>query len=606
MRPLYGSRLSMTVATAALFLAFFSPQATAAQKVPIHFESYHGYTATADYLKTVAKAYSGITDLLEIGKSTMGRPIYVLVVSNQKNGATHGNEYTGTEVCLYIIDKLVSGYGEDETVTRMVDKNTFYICPVINPDGVFNSVERGIPQRANSMNRDEDGDGKRGEDPEAGIDLNRNFPEGWFTEDGFSGGTGDYPTSAPETHAVAEFFSNHRNILMGQFYHTSGGFTFRPMGTAPHSTMNPLDVAVFDFVMGKKYLEIIGEDVPEAWEKPQLLNQFKGKLKETNANTYAQQRGYVLPRGWRVSYDEDRDRRYSYGMATDWAYKQYGIYSITTELWNPLKDIPGLPEIKGASDSTERALLAYQDAEYGGKLFRAWKPFKHPDLGEGEIGGWLPQHRVNNALPGKPLVEVCDKHWRFELFRAELLPDITITKADTRLLSTTAGSGKATVSTSGDTVTIKKGKSGNSVKIIEVTAVIENRGKLATHIAEGAQLSCLREDVVWLLGDPEKVRFLQGTPYQILGVLDGTLTIPGVGGQRAAAPPDQAQSRMMMFYPAAPMGFRRGPSYRPTEVKEGGAGREVKWVIAVEGTTPLKIVVSSQKGGTAVLDLKVR
>ncbi|MBU1473437.1 MAG: hypothetical protein KJ768_01005, partial [Acidobacteria bacterium] len=405
MRPLYGSRLSMTVATAALFLAFFSPQATAAQKVPIHFESYHGYTATADYLKTVAKAYSGITDLLEIGKSTMGRPIYVLVVSNQKNGATHGNEYTGTEVCLYIIDKLVSGYGEDETVTRMVDKNTFYICPVINPDSVFNSVERGIPQRANSMNRDEDGDGKRGEDPEAGIDLNRNFPEGWFTDDGFAGGTGDYPTSAPETHAVAEFFSNHRNILMGQFYHTSGGFTFRPMGTAPHSTMNPLDVAVFDFVMGKKYLEIIGEDVPEAWEKPQLLNQFREKLKKTNANKYAQ---------------------------------QYGIYSITTELWNPLKDIPGLPEIKGASDSTERALLAYQDEEYGGKLFRAWKPFKHPDLGEGEIGGWLPQHRVNNALPGKPLVEVCDKHWRFELFRAELLPDITITKADTRLLSTTA------------------------------------------------------------------------------------------------------------------------------------------------------------------------
>ena len=423
----------------------------------------------------------------------------------------------------------------------MVDKNTFYICPVINPDGVFNSVERGIPQRANSMNRDEDGDGKRGEDPEAGIDLNRNFPEGWFTDDGFSGGTGDYPTSAPETHAVAEFFSNHRNILMGQFYHTSGGFTFRPMGTAPHSTMNPLDVAVFDFVMGKKYLEIIGEDVPEAWEKPQLLNQFKRKLKETNANAYAQPRGYALPRGWRVSYDEDRDLRYSYGMATDWAYKQYGIYSITTELWNPLKDIPGLPEIKGASDSTERerALLAYQDEEYGGKLFRAWKPFKHPDLGEGEIGGWLPQHRVNNALPGKPLVEVCDKHWRFELFRAEILPDITITKADTRLLSTTAGSGKATVSTSGDTVTIKKGKFGNSVKIIEVTAVFENRGKLATHIAEGAQLSCLREDVVWLLGDPEKVRPTGSGPVpddDVLprrshGVPPGT-ELPSDGGQR--------------------------------------------------------------------------
>ncbi|MCJ7681918.1 MAG: M14 family metallopeptidase [Candidatus Aminicenantes bacterium] len=709
MRRLYGSRLLVTVVTATLILTCFSLPATAAQKVPIQFESYHGYTATADYLKTVAKTYPEITELLEIGESTMGRPIYVLVVSNQKNGFTidalvnlrnkrkegvknvpalkpyqgkpghwiggaiHGNEYTGSEVCLYIIDKLVSGYKEDETITRMVDKNAFYICPVINPDGVFNSVERGIPQRANSMkkdddgdgkinedgpddldgdghitlfrykdpkgmsvmddkdprlmirlrqeektdrprysvvpeDRDNDGDGKRGEDPESGIDLNRNFPEGWFTDDGFAGGSGDYPTSAPETHAVAEFFSNHRNILMGQFYHTSGGFTYRPMGTAPHSTMNPRDVAVFDFIMGKKYLEIIGEDVPEAWEKPRLLNQVKEKLKETNANKYAQQRGYLLPHGWRVSYDENRDRRYSYGMATDWAYKQYGIYSITTELWNPVKDIPGFPEITGESIYLERqrALLAYQDKEYGGKLFRAWKPFKHPELGAGEIGGWLPQHHPNNALPGKPLLEVCDKHWRFELFRAELLPDIVITKADTRLLSTSAGGGTATASTSGDTVTIQKGKSGESVKIIEITAVIENKGKLATHIAEGAQLSCLREDVVWLLGDPGKVDFLQGTPYQILGVLDGTLAIPGVGGQRASASSDQAPSRRMMFYPGAPLGFRRGPSYRPVEVKEGGTRREVKWVVAVKGTTPLKIVVSSQKGGTAVLDLKVK
>ena len=40
-------------------------------------------------------------------------------------GATHGNEFTGTEVCLYTIDKLVSGYGTDEKITRFVDDQTF-------------------------------------------------------------------------------------------------------------------------------------------------------------------------------------------------------------------------------------------------------------------------------------------------------------------------------------------------------------------------------------------------------------------------------------------------------------------------------------------------
>jgi hypothetical protein len=32
----------------------------------------------------------------------------------------------------------------------------------------------------------------------------------------------------------------------------------------------------------------------------------------------------------------------------------------------------------------------------------------------------------------------------------------------------------------------------------------------------------------------------------------------------------------------------------------------VKWLVAVEGDTPLKVVVTSQKGGTAVKDLAVR
>ena len=60
----------------------------AAQKVPITFDDYHGYPATAKYLKDVAAAYPQITALLEIGQSTMGRPIYVLVVSNMKTGTT--------------------------------------------------------------------------------------------------------------------------------------------------------------------------------------------------------------------------------------------------------------------------------------------------------------------------------------------------------------------------------------------------------------------------------------------------------------------------------------------------------------------------------------
>jgi hypothetical protein len=50
----------------------------------------------------------------------------------------------------------------------------------------------------------------------------------------------------------------------------------------------------------------------------------------------------------------------------------------------------------------------------------------------------------------------------------------------------------------------------------------------------------------------------------------------------------------------------RGQRFQPTQVTQGGTKRKVKWLIAVEGNTPLKIVVTSQKGGTKVKNLSVK
>ncbi len=700
--------IRFSILVGVLLLAALSVQAT--QKVPIDFDGYHGYTNTVKYLRQVAQAYPNITKLMEIGKSTMGRPIFLLVISNMQTGttidahvplrnirregvknvtpqqpyqgkpghlitgATHGNEFTGSEVCLYTIDKLVSGYGSDETITRLLDQKTFYILPIINPDGVFNSVERGISQRQNSMikdddgdgninedgwddlngdgkitsfryknnngryiiddqdprimvllqrgdktekdrymvimeDKDNDGDGKRGEDPEAGIDLNRNYGEGWFRDDGFAGGSGDYAFSAPESRAVAEFLTNHTNVLMAQNYHTSGGFTYRPMGTAPHPRLHPKDVAVLDFIMGKKYLEIIRQEVPKAWQNPQDLDKFREELKKTSQNKYAIQRGYVLPRGWRVSYNEDQDRRYSYGMATDWMYAQYGVFAITTELWNPSQDIPGFPEITGDNvrQQVERELMKYQDAQYGGKLFVPWTKFTHPELGEGEIGGMLPIYR-SNALPGDPLRKVCEDHWQFELFRAGLLPEVEITSAKAEVLYTANSAKEAQASVKGDQVTIQKGASKGKLKVVKITATIDNQGKLATHVGGGAQLAGNREDVVWLLGDRDKLNFLQGTPYQILGVLEGTQQIPGYRGGRPTPTEEEGpQGRRMSFYPPGyPMPMRFGQRPSATRAEGSGPSRTATWIVTVEDDTPLKIVVTSQKGGTKVKEIQVQ
>ncbi len=693
---------------AACLLLGLAPSALA-QKVKITFDDFHGFTGTVDYLKKVAAAYPEITELREIGRSTLDRPIYVLVISNMRtgttvdkhvalrnprqenvqnvtpmkpyqgkpghwiDGGTHGNEFTGTEVCLYIIDKLLAGYGSNPEITRLVDDNTFYICPMVNPDGVYNSVEGSISQRQNwqiedtdkdgkvnedgpddlngdglitqfrykdpegrfvqhdkdprvmvrleanqttakerwsviQEDKDNDGDGQRGEDSGRGIDVNRNFPEGWFRDDDSQGGQGYYPSSSPEAHAILEFFTNHTNILMVQSFHTSGGFTYRPFARWPDSRIDPKDLAVYDRVMGKKYLELIGDEVPEAWRERREAAPEQARQARPQAGPAGP------PRGWRPPYNEAQKTPYGYGIFMDWAYGQFGAWAMSTELWNWQKDTKGIPGYAGENDRAlwESAYITHQEKAFGGKRFVPWQKYVHPELGEGEIGGWVSKYSTGNAIPGETLIGICETHWQFELFKALMLPRMEIADAKAKVLYTTNSAGTATVQQQGDTITIKKDRDGGRYKIVEVTATIKNTGQLATQVARGAQLEGNREDVVWLIGDRDRVKFLQGSPWMRLGVIEGTMPIPEPQGRTAEAP--QAGAPRTPATPATPgppmMPGPQRPGRTPAAeqelVKQDGNSREVTWVVAVEGDAPLKVLVTSQKGGTRVQEISIK
>ncbi|MDR1779169.1 MAG: hypothetical protein LBR50_00375 [Tannerella sp.] len=616
--------------------------ASAAQKVPIKFDKYHGYTGTVEYLKAVNKAYPDITELTEIGKSSQQRPIYVLVITNRKTGATldrekklvyerklevpnppimplhtgkpghlltgatHGNEQTGTEVVLYFIDKILSGYGSDKEITDLVDTKVFYVIPANNPDGLHNTVDLGAPQRQNSMyqdtaaapqRKDLNGDGlfaqirykdpkgryvkdakdprimnmyREGVDdpkaerysveseaqPDKGIDINRNFPYAWWNEQTtLPGGTGEYPTQAPEVHALCEFVINHPNIIMVNEYHTMGGHVYRPMGATGDADMEARDVAVYDFIMGKKYVELMGTEMPAAWANPRNIQQFKDSLRG-NRNLNAAKRGYKLPYEWRVPYMEDDNRSTYHGLFLDWLYKHNGAYSLVTELWNPAHDVPELKGVK--DDDLQPAILKYLD-DKGYKLYLDWKPAKHPKYGDVEVGGWVGQVGRNNAYPGAILENICERQWQFDLFRSTLMPQLAI-----------------------NDITVKKQSSGGTT-VLEISVEVENTGKLPTGLANTENIPLNRGDVVWLIGENNKVTFLSGNPYEKLGQLNGTMPIPGFE-QRGAGGPGGG------FGPAA----NAGPSNKKT----------VKWIVALEGSEKLKIVASSLKGGTVVKEVK--
>ncbi|MDR2809892.1 MAG: hypothetical protein LBB84_04955 [Tannerellaceae bacterium] len=606
---------------------FCNLPALAVQKVPISFDKFHGYTGTVDYLKAVNKAYPDITELIEIGKSFQQRPIYVLVITNKKTGttldrekklvyerklevpnppvtalhsgkaglmltgATHGNEQTGTEVCLYFIDKILSGYGSDQTITNQIDTKVFYISPANNPDGLYNTVELGAAQRSNSMNqtdtaalparkdldnnavfsqvryKDKKGryvkdktdprlmiaykeDGGYSDDerysvvPEAeadkGIDINRNFPEHWWKSNTMPGGTGEFATSAPEVQALCEFIINHPNILIVNEYHTMGGHVYRPMGSTGDSGMQSRDIAVYDLVMGKKYVELMGTEMPKAWENPKDIPKYKDE-RRNDKNTSAAKRGYELPYEWRTPYNEKEGTSDYYGLFLDWLYKQCGIYSLVTELWNPGHDIPELKGLK--DDELQRALLAHLDKQEGAKIFLDWKPAKHPKHGDVEVGGWASKIGRNNAFPGAVLTSICERQWQFDAYCSGLLPQLAINKVE-----------------------VKKQSAGNT-SVLEISVEVENQGALPTGLVNTEWMAFNRGDVVWLMGENNKVTFLSGQPCEKIGNLYGTLQIPGF------------------------------------EDKEGNK-KILKWVVAVEGNEKLKVVASSLKGGTVVKEVK--
>ncbi|OGD22598.1 MAG: hypothetical protein A2W03_02285 [Candidatus Aminicenantes bacterium RBG_16_63_16] len=103
----------------------------------------------------------------------------------------------------------------------------------------------------------------------------------------------------------------------------------------------------------------------------------------------------------------------------------------TKKMAEMLKQMPKKPSEEGA-DPKDKALLAWSDKELGGQGVVAWKPFKHPTLGEVEIGGAVPY--ADTAPPAKMIDGLLKGQvpWVFEI--AKLMPRIRIAAAEVKRL----------------------------------------------------------------------------------------------------------------------------------------------------------------------------
>jgi hypothetical protein len=159
-----------------------------------------------------------LTETYGTPPTEMGRHLYALKISDivaldEDEPAIlavanhHAREIVTPVIALSIVDSLTTRYGVDPTLTALVDDNEVWIAPVWNPDGyavVFDAVNFWRKNMRDNL------DGSRG------VDLNRNYPQGW---DSACAGTsipsdsaykGPAPASEPETQTMMAWSRDRR------------------------------------------------------------------------------------------------------------------------------------------------------------------------------------------------------------------------------------------------------------------------------------------------------------------------------------------------------------------------------------------------------------
>ena len=155
-----------------------------------------------------AAMFPSITRLYSIGQSVEGRELLVIEISDNPGihepgepefkyiGNMHGNEVTGRETLLYLMQYLCNSYFNDSEVQMLVNSTRIHLMPSMNPDG-YTRAQVG------------DREGTIGRYNAHGTDLNRNFPDRFGRTE---------PQRQPETLAVMQWLEEYPFVLSANFH----------------------------------------------------------------------------------------------------------------------------------------------------------------------------------------------------------------------------------------------------------------------------------------------------------------------------------------------------------------------------------------------------
>jgi len=176
---------------------------------PADWNFYPTYQQYVDTMVYFSNAYPSICKLDTIGTTVDGRLLLVVKIAKDVNtdgakpqffytSTMHGTEVTGYVGMLHLIEYLLTNYGTDPRITRIVDSIELFVNPLANPDGTYaggnNTVAGATYENAN------------------GVNLNRNYPDPIY---------GPHPDGnawQPETVAFMNF-AGSKNFTMSANFH---------------------------------------------------------------------------------------------------------------------------------------------------------------------------------------------------------------------------------------------------------------------------------------------------------------------------------------------------------------------------------------------------
>lgn len=570
------------------------PQVKPESPGTLDFRHYHTYEETVGLLRNWAAAHPDLVDLYSVGQSFEGREIWQMTIASKKlrkhterpaffiEGGRHAGEISGIEATLYFIDRVLSGYGRDPEITRLVDTKTIYARPMNNPDGASLYHLTAQTLRSSVRPHDSDNDGLLDEDAGEDLDgdgfirqMRRHVGKGkgnTIVDPKDSKGRamrrvrdkeGDYDLYSEGLDNDGDGRYNEDGIG-GLDLHRNYPENWRPMreetgrgqtqgGAGDYPLSEPETRAVFLFLMAHPNVAIVQSldtAVPMILRGPsvsrsdetifardlELIRKFDAKGREMTGYPWAGDtyETYATRGGVNPLTGEPPRPTPLFGHGPDFGYSYYGAVWYGNEIWNGGRFV----DYDGDRRYDDWELLRWHDEHRKGKDdFREWTAFEHPTLGDVEIGGFNPKFYAQN--PPVDLLEPWARNEaQFNLYLAGQLPQVRIVAARV----SPAGSG------------------ARDEREVELT--VTNDGGMPTALEIARRVKMVRPD---------------------------TCTITLAEGQTLVQPSDEEEPRQR---PTAEIGWL-----------EPGETKSARW--RVKGAGKVTVTVASTRGGVDSRELDV-